>query len=97
MRTFVNVIGITMLFTVLVLALHLGAILWSLFLVPCLFGSILLITLGADSNYWAYRNKEDSLLTELEAEKEAYTLAKESLEQTGLLLGNILVEKKENY
>jgi hypothetical protein len=97
MRTFVNVIGITMLFTVLVLALHLGAILWLLFLVPCLFGSILLITIGADSNYWAYRNKTDFLLTELEAEKEAYILAKESMEQTGLLLGNILVEKKENY
>ena len=97
MRIFVNIIGILGLFASISLALYIGPIWWVLTLLPLLFVSIFTISVGADSNYWSYRKKEDTLLDELDVEKDAYHSAKKSFEQTGLLLGNILVDKKENY
>jgi hypothetical protein len=56
-----------------------------------------LITVVNDKSYIAYKNKRENLLKELETEKQAYVDARKELEATSIMLGNILVEKKENY
>lgn len=50
------------------------------------------------SHAWnSYKRKYNNALEELDNEKNAYEETKKELEATSLMLGQILIEKKENY
>jgi hypothetical protein len=97
MRRFITIISIIGIFAAVMLALYLKMSLWTLLLLPLTFSTIFSLSVTADSIYWRTTTKELQVIKELEEEKNAYKLAKESLEQVGLLLGDILVDKKEDY
>lgn len=68
-------------------------LMWMLTFIP----SVLLASIAVDPAYISYKKKYENSLEELEKEKEAYEDARNALEHTGLLLGELLIEKKETF
>lgn len=58
---------------------------------------LILLNIVKDKAYEKYTVKYENAIEELQKEKEAYQDAKSALEHTGVILGEILIEKKENY
>lgn len=68
-------------------------LMWMLTFIP----SVILARIATDPAFISYKKKYENNLEELKKEKEAYEDARHALEHTGLLLGELLIEKKEIF